>query len=335
MKNLRSIFIATTALATICLAVSASPASAQTTPKLGEGITMYFQMGGQPGDGATLPREIGAKAAANMFGVKLVEQFSDWAPEKMIAQFRQAMAASPECIEIMGHPGDAAFMPLVTQAEKDGIMVTAGNVPLPEIAAKYSQNGFGYAGTFLFKGGEETAAAMVSEGHLKAGDEALVYGLFRESVRGQSARGVVAGLKKAGLKVDELDISTQVDSDSALAVPILVAYIERHPNLKAIATQHGLVTSFIPKALQEAGKKPGQIIVGGIDLAPSTVAGLESGYITVTLNQQLYLQGFLPVMQCVMSRKYFMPGLDINTASGTVNGALIKKLVPLIKSGVE
>jgi simple sugar transport system substrate-binding protein len=330
-KTLRSALLATAALA---LAATA-PAIAQTAPKLGAGLTMYFQMGGNPGDGATLPREIGAKAAADMYGVKLVQQFSGWAPETMISQFRQAMAASPDCIEIMGHPGNAAFAPLVAEAEKAGVMVTAGNVPLPDIEAKYRQNGFGYAGTYLFAGGEETADAMVAQGHLKPGDEALVYGLFSEGVRGESARGVVAGLKKAGLKVDELSISTQVDADSALAVPILVAYIERHPNLKAIGTQHGLVTSFIPQALKEAGKKPGEIIVGGIDLAPATVSGLASGYITVTLNQQLYLQGFLPVFQCVMAKRYYMPGLDINTAAGTVNGALIKKLVPLIKSGVE
>ncbi len=335
MKNLRSILVATAAFATLSLAVPAAPALAQAAPKIGQGLTMYFQMGGNPGDGATLPREIGAKAAAEMFGVKLVEQFSSWAPEKMIDEFRQAMAASPDCIEIMGHPGNAAFMPLVTQAENAGIMVTAGNVPLEDIEAKYRQNGFGYAGTFLFDGGEETAAAMVAEGHLKPGDEALEYGLFSEGPRGDSDRGLAAGLKKAGLKVTELTISPQVDADSALAVPILVAYIERHPNLKAIGTQHGLVTSFIPQALKEAGKKPGEIIVGGIDLAPATVAGLESGYITVVLNQQLYLQGFLPVVQCVMSKRYYIPGLDTNTASGTVNGTLIKKLVPLIKSGVE
>ncbi|HUA77104.1 MAG TPA: substrate-binding domain-containing protein [Acetobacteraceae bacterium] len=329
------VFLTATALGIVAALSPAAPAIAQPAQKLGSGLTMYFQMGGSPGDGATLPREIGAKAAADLFGVKIVEQFSNWAPETMISQFRQAMAASPDCIEIMGHPGDAAFAPLVDQAEKAGIMVTAGNVPLTQIESKYRQNGFGYAGTFLFQGGEETAQAMVAEGHLKPGDEALEYGLFSEGARGQSDRGLAYGLTKAGLKVDELTISPQVDADSALAVPILVAYIERHPNLKAIGTQHGLVTSFIPQALKEAGKKPGEIIVGGIDLAPATVSGLESGYITVTLNQQLYLQGFLPVLQCVMSKRYYMPGLDTNTAAGTVNGALIKKLVPLIKSGVE
>ena len=48
--------------------------------KLGAGITMYFQMGGNPGDGATLPRTNGARAAAAALGVNLKEQYSAWQP---------------------------------------------------------------------------------------------------------------------------------------------------------------------------------------------------------------------------------------------------------------
>jgi simple sugar transport system substrate-binding protein len=33
--------------------------------------------------------------------------------------------------------------------------------------------------------------------------------------------------------------------------------------------------------LKKAGKKPGEIIVGGIDLAPATIDGLKSGYLGV------------------------------------------------------
>lgn len=317
-------------------AVLALAASAQAAPsgKLGAGLTMYFQMGGNPGDGATLPREIGAKDAARAFGVKLTEQYSAWQPETMITQFRQALAAKPDCIEIMGHPGNKPFMPLVAQAEKQGIVVTAGNVPLPKLEALYRANGFGYVGTYLFKGGETAAASMIKAGHLKKGDEALVYGVFAEGIRGQSAEGMVHGLEAAGVKVDKLNISDAVNKDPALSVPIMVAFIERHPNLKAIGTQHGLVTSFIPQALKETGKKPGQITVGGIDLAPATLAGLKSGYITASLNQQLYLQGFLPVAQCVLTRKFGLEGMNINTAAGTDNGAMIKKMAPMIKAGI-
>ena len=41
---------------------------------IGEGLVMYFQMGGNPGGGATLARTNGARAAAEAFGVDLREQ---------------------------------------------------------------------------------------------------------------------------------------------------------------------------------------------------------------------------------------------------------------------
>ena len=50
----------------------------------------------------------------------------------MIEQFRQAMAANPDCIVIMGHPGSAAFEDLVEEATAKGIIVTHGNAPLSE-----------------------------------------------------------------------------------------------------------------------------------------------------------------------------------------------------------
>ena len=142
-------------------------------------------------------------------------------------------------------------------------------------------------------------------------------------------------LVKAGVKVTELNISPQVDSDSSLAVPILVAFMESHPQLKGIGTQHGGVTGFIPQALRQVGKQPGQIIVGGIDLAPSTIAGLQEKYITATLDQQLYLQGFLPVTQCVLSARYHFAGLSINTGAGVETPATIDALIPLIKRGIR
>lgn len=320
------------------LAVALAPAALATEPStqgpLGAGMTIYMQMGGNPGDGATLPRQVGAADAAHAFGIKVIEQFSRWSPETMLTQFRQALAAHPTCIAITGHPGDEAFAPLIAQAEKEGIVVTVGNTPLPDNQARYLRNGFGYAGVDLYIGGEITAKAMLAAG-LKAGDEALEYGVFSETQRSQSDRGLADTLTKAGVKVTRLNISPQVDADSALAVPILVAFIESHPNLKGIGTQHGGVTAFIPAALKQAGKKPGEIIVGGIDLAPATIAGLQGRYISATLDQQLYLQGFLPVTQCVLSAKYHFAGMNINTGAGVETPETIDALIPLIKRGIR
>jgi simple sugar transport system substrate-binding protein len=324
--------ILTAGAAAAALASAAGPASA--ADPIGKGLVMYMQMGGNPGDGATLARQTGAAQAAAALGVDLKSQFSAWAPETMINQFKEAMAAKPNCIEIMGHPGNTAFHDLVKQATDQGIVVTDGNSPLSDLQAEFGTKGFGYAGVDLYAGGALTAKAMLAKG-LKSGDEAMVYGVFSQAERGQSEKGLADTLEKAGLKVDRLEITQEVNSDTSLGVPILAAYIQAHPNLKAIGTQHGGVTGTMEEVLKKAGKKPGEIIVGGIDLGPATIDGLKSGYVTATLDQLLYLQGFMPVVQCVMTAKYKMPGLSLNTGAGVVTPQTIDALTKLIDEGIR
>ena len=103
----------------------------------------------------------------------------------------------------------------------------------------------------------------------------------------------------------------------------------------AAGSQHGGITGILAEMLEKAGKKPGDIIVGGIDLGPATIDGLKSGYVSATLDQLLYLQGFMPVLQCVLTAKYKMPGLSINTGAGTVTPATIDGLVDLIDAGIR
>jgi simple sugar transport system substrate-binding protein len=313
-------------------ALSFGVGSASADDLIGKGLTMYMQMGGQSGDGATLARETGAKQAAAALGVELKAQYSGWAPETMINQFKDAVAAKPSCIEIMGHPGSDAFHDLVKSAIDQGIVVTVGNAPLTPLQKEFGPKGMGYAGVDLYAGGVLTANAMLAKG-LKSGDEAMVYGVFSQAERGQSEKGLADTLEKAGLKVDRLEVSQEVNSDTTLAVPVLTAYIQAHPNLKAIGSQHGGITGELAEVLQKAGKKPGDIIVGGIDLAPATIDGLKSGYVSVTLDQLLYLQGFMPVLQCVLSHKYLMPGLSINTGAGVITPDTVGPLSMLLDAG--
>lgn len=301
----------------------------------GAGLTMYMQMGGNAGDGATLARQTGAGQAAKALGVDLKEQFSAWAPETMINQFKEAVAAQPDCIEIMGHPGSAAFRDLVKQASDSGIVVTIGNSPMTDLQQEFGTKGTGYAGVDLFAGGKLTAESMIKAGNLKSGDEAMVYGVFSQAERGQSEKGLADTLEQAGLKVDRLEITQEANSDASLAVPILASYIQAHPGLKAIGTQHGGITGILAEVLQKAGKQPGDITVGGIDLGPATIDGLKSGYVSATLDQLLYLQGFMPVVQCVMTAKYKMPGLSLNTGAGVVTPDTIDDLVELIDQGIR
>jgi simple sugar transport system substrate-binding protein len=252
----------------------------------------------------------------------------------MIDQFKEAIAAKPDGIVIMGHPGEDAMGPLVDQAEGLGIIVTSGNNPLANIEAKYQTKGFGYAGADLHAGGYLTGQAMVAAG-LKAGDKAVVYDIWHNEGRSISSQGVYDALVDAGLTVEKLDVTDAVDKEASLAIPILTAYIQANPDLKAIGTQHGNLTATLPKVLEAAGKQPGAIIVGGIDTSPATIDGIKKGFISASFDQVLYLQGYFPVQQIFMTKNYLIPGLHINTGVGTVTPQNISQIAPLIEQGIR
>ncbi len=295
-------------------------------------IVIYMQMGGQEGQPSVLARTTGARAAAEHLGIELHEQYSGWDPQVMIEQFREAIAAGPDGISIMGHPGEDAMGPLVDEAIAQGIIVTSGNNPLPNIEAKYQTLGFGYAGADLYQGGYLTGTAMVAAG-LQPGDKALVYDIWHVESRSVSSQGVYDALVAAGLEVEKLDMTNEVDTEASLAIPVITAYLEANPDLKAIGTQHGNITAVLPQILKEAGKQPGDIIVGGIDLGPATIAGIRDGYISASFDQVLYLQGYFPVQQIWLTKNYLIPGLHINTGVGTVTPDNIDAIAPLIEAG--
>ncbi|MEZ5666144.1 MAG: substrate-binding domain-containing protein [Alphaproteobacteria bacterium] len=323
---LRSLVVATVASSAL-----AAIAGAQ---GIGEGVIIYMQMGGQPGQPPVLPRTNGAVAAAEALGATLFEQYSSWNPETMLAQFDEAMAADPDCIVIMGHPGNDAFADRVADAFARGIVVTSNNAPLSELLPKYQDQGFGYAGVDLYEGGAITARAMLNAG-LAPGDHALVYELFSSGDRGLSGKGMADTLEAAGVVVDRVEMSAEVDGNPPAVVPILVAYLQEHPDTKAIGTQHGGVTPQLQAVMEQAGRTPDNLILAGIDTDPVTVQAIGEGYMAASLDQQLYLQGFLPVLQCVLSVKYHMGGMTTNTAAGTLSPKNVEMLMPLIEQGIR
>ncbi len=331
MKRLVSLIIVVTVIAmALAIALPARPALAQDDEK----IVVYMQMGGTQGDGTTLARTNGAIAAAEALGIELHEQYSSWDQQTMINQFNEALAADPDGIVIMGHPGEDAFAPLVEEAISRGIIVTSGNNPFPTLEPMYQAQGFGYAGADLYQGGYLTGQAMVAAG-LQAGDTALVYDIWHEELRSRSPQGIKDALEEAGVIVDTLDVSQEVNSDVSLATPILTAYLEAHPDLKAIGTQHGNITAALVNVLKANGYEPGDIIIGGIDLSPATVAGVQEGYISATFDQVLYLQGYMPILQIWLTHNYKIPGLHINTGVGVVTPDNVAEIVPLIEQGIR
>jgi simple sugar transport system substrate-binding protein len=69
--------------------------------------------------------------------------YSDWDFDRMITQLRDIIGQAPDGIAMMGHPGDAAILPLAEQAAAAGIRMMYMNVDVPEVRAR---TGAGYVG---------------------------------------------------------------------------------------------------------------------------------------------------------------------------------------------
>ena len=50
----------------------------------------------------------------------------------------------------------------------------------------------------------------------------------------------------------------------------------------------------------DRGIEPGEVLLGGFDLVPEVVQQMEAGYVQVQVDQQPYMQGFMPVMQAYL-----------------------------------
>ena len=300
-----------------------------------QGTNLVFFPGGTTGGGFETVVYNGAKAAEAAFGPTVAYLWSDWDPNKMITQFQEAMATNPDGIAIMGHPGDDAFAPLVTEAEDQGIIVTAMNTELPQLEAQYAAGGFGYTGAVLHDAGFALAQEAINRGDLQSGDRAMVWGLVSQPGRGERTQGILDALDEAGLTVDYLEIDDATNADPANGVPVFTGYASANPDLKAIFIDHGNLTSTIPTYMDAAGLAPGSIYAAGFDLSPATVQGVKDGYINLVIDQQQYLQGFLAVLQLCLTDKYGFSGLFVNTGGGFVDETNIDLIAPLVEQQIR
>lgn len=302
-----------------------------------EPIEIYFFPGGSPGGTFATVVYNGAKEAAEILGdrVKVNYMWSDWSPQKMVNQLQQAIAANPDGIAIMGHPGDKAYEPFVKQAIEQGIIVTSQNATLPELEKKYAGKGFGYVGQGLYESGYTLGEATVRMAGLKEGDKALVWGLKSQPTRGQRTRGAIDALEETGVKVDYMEISPEVDKDASNGIPVIAGYLQANPDCKAVITDHGALTATQQAYFESAGLGPDDVFGAGFDLSAATVKAIKSGYTDLVLDQQPFLQGFLPIFQIYLTKKYGFSGLHIDTGGGLIHAGNIDMIAPLAEKGIR
>jgi simple sugar transport system substrate-binding protein len=329
------------ATATAGSATPAPTTAATATPAAGapaqfcSGTKLTFFPGGTPGGGFETVVYNGAKAAEAAFGPTVSYVWSDWDPAKMLSGFQEAMATKPDGIAVMGHPGDSGFDSLIDQARSQGILVTVMNTELPLAEAKYASQGTGYVGAVLKDAGAALATEAMARGNLKSGDKVFVWGLAAQAGRGERTKGITDTLTAAGLKVIYQEIDEATNADPSAGVPTFTGMASANPDLKAIIIDHGNLTSTIPTYMKAANLAPGSIYAAGFDASPNTVKGIQDGYISLVIDQQQYLQGFLAVAQLCLTKMYGFSGLFINTGGGFIDKSNVDVIAPLVQQQIR
>ena len=159
----------------------------------------------------------------------------------------------------------------------------------------------------------------------------MVWGLLSQPTRGLRTKGAIDALKKAGLKVDYLEINKQTNADPAAGIPTFTAYVSSHPDVKLVVTDHGGLTATAETYLKAAHKGPNDIGIAGFDLSPATINAIQGGWTDLILDQQEWLQGYLPILQTCLTKVYKFAGLYIDTGSGIINKGNVTPLIPLVK----
>ncbi len=316
--------------ATVVPLTALIPAAAQESGKWCSGVHIRFFVGGAEGDGFGSIVLRGAQAAEADLGPTVDYIFSGWDSERMIQQLREAVAAGPDGIAMMGHPGDDAIMPLAEEAAAAGILMMYQNVDVPRVRAAY---GGGYVGAELSSQGRALGDEAIRQYGLQAGDTAIVVGPFAQQNRALRELGTAEALEAAGITVVRLDSPPEWAADPNQAIPAITAALLANPATKLIAYPGGQMLGNASTYMEAVDKAAGDIINIGFDTSPQIMEGFDNGWIQLTSDQQPFLQGYLPIQSLCLSKVYGFGPMSVDTGAGFVDTTNYQGVAEMARAG--
>jgi simple sugar transport system substrate-binding protein len=295
-------------------------------------VTIRFFVGGAEGDAFASIVYNGARQAEADLGAKVDYIFSGWSAEKMTQQLREAVAARPDGIAMMGHPGEAAILPLAEEADKAGIKMMYQNVPVDDATSRF---GGGYVGAQQNPQGRALGEEAIRRFGLKSGDVAIVVSDWSQIERAERELGTLQAFEEAGLKVVKLQSPDGLGTDPNVGIPVITAAIAANPDVKLIAYPGGQPLGNAATYMQAAGKKSGDIINIGFDTSPQIIDAFKNGWVQLTSDQQPFLQGYAPILSICQQVVYGLGALNVDTGAGFVTPENYEAVAALAIEGLR
>src|SRR5690606_25901904 len=128
----------------------------------------------------------------------------------------------------------------------------------------------------------------------------------------------------------------RIDSGTDLAVVSdrIGAYLAANPDTTAYFDT-GYWHAGVARVLADRGVPPGKVLLGGFDLVPEVLQQMKAGYVQVQIDQQPYMQGFLPVMFAYMQKNIGLSPADVDTGQGVVTPDQVDSIMELSTQGLR
>jgi simple sugar transport system substrate-binding protein len=183
-----------------------------------------------------------------------------------------------------------AFNAPVEAAIKAGIPVLAYNADAAGNAR------LAYIGQDLKKAGEGMGERIVAA--VPSGDVALFIATPGAANLQPRIEGALKVIKESGKPITAHTVATGAAVPAELST--IDAYWVGHPNTKGMYAVDGGSTQSTAQVMQKYGLAAKGVKSGGFDLTEVTQKLLQEGNLEFTIDQQPYLQGFIPVLQLFM-----------------------------------
>jgi simple sugar transport system substrate-binding protein len=257
----------------------------------------------------------GAEDAGKEFDVDVTylgpEKFSI---QKLVDMIETAVADEPDGLVVTITNEKALDEPVRSAIEK-GIPVVAINVPdsrpfdeaIPYLA---------YVGADDYKVGIEAGKRMLMEFGATPPKRGVVL-IHEVGHTGLEARakGFTEVFAEKGVPVERL-AGTPNASENYQAVS---AYLTRNPDTDAIFAVGPLAAHPVLKLLEDEDLV-GKVKLGGVDLTETMIKAIKEDKLVFTVEQQQYLQGYLPINLLILYNKYgLIPHDDILTGPAVVD----------------
>ncbi len=280
------------------------------------------------GNGFFDPTYVGAKVAADAFGINLVMLGSEAAVDDIpreIAILNQIVNDPTIDGVIMTTPQSGAYDDLVKKLEAHGVPVATTNSYDPNLYDRSSISHTGQDASAAAIGGEALAKCLIAK-NVKSGT--IIFPntttLGNEEVNHRitaAFQATVKTLNKAGrlkdFKVDAGPQNIGIDVDKDNITNSVVTLIESRKDVVGAMTANGFVTPALGDAITQLHKQ-GQICAFGFDLGPKQQEQIKTGALTGSLGQQPFLQGFWPVAQLYLQIDRGIAAANLDTRAQLV-----------------